>query len=92
MGKYKVALSDRAKTHLSGWKKSGQLTAIKKIERIIEELSETPYLGIGSPEPLKYRGQSECWSRRINKKDRIIYQVKKETVFIVSAKGHYEDK
>jgi len=43
--------ADRAKTHLSEWKKSGQQAGIKKIEKIIEELSETPYAGVGLPEP-----------------------------------------
>jgi toxin YoeB len=93
MGKYKIALSDRAKEHLSDWKKSGQLIVLRKIERIFIELSHNPYKGIGSPEKLKYK-MTECWSRQINKKDRIIYQVNDEevTVFIVSAKGHYADK
>jgi toxin YoeB len=46
-----------------------------------------------SPEQLKYK-LTECWSRQINKKDRIIYQVNEEvvTVFIISVKGHYGDK
>lgn len=43
MGKYKIALTDRAQTHLSEWKKSGQLIALKKIERILLELSDTPF-------------------------------------------------
>jgi len=54
MGKYKIALSDRVKVHLSEWKKSGQLIALRKIERIFNELSNTPFYGIGKPEPLKY--------------------------------------
>ena len=93
MGKYKIALSDRAKHHLSDWKSSGQLSSIRKIERIFVELSNTPYVGIGSPEHLKYK-LSECWSRQIDKKNRIIYQVNEDviTVFIVSIKGHYNDK
>ena len=93
MGKYKVAISERAKQHLIEWKKSGQLTSIKKIERIFKELSETPYKGIGSPEALKFK-LADCWSRRIDKKNRIIYQVNENivTVFVVSAKGHYNDK
>lgn len=93
MGKYKIALSDRAKVHLSEWRKSGQLIALRKIERIFIELSNTPFYGIGSPEPLKYK-LTEYWSRQIDKKNRIIYQVTDEvvTVFVLSAKGHYEDK
>ena len=39
MGKYKLALSDRAKSHLAEWKMSGQLISIRKIEKIIIELS-----------------------------------------------------
>ena len=93
MGKYKIALSERAKDHLLEWKKSGQLIALKKIERIFIELSNTPFYGIGSPEPLKYN-LAECWSRQIDKKNRIIYQVSDEivTVFVLSVKGHYGDK
>jgi toxin YoeB len=72
---------------------SGQIIAIRKIERIFWELSNTPYFGIGSPESLKYN-YTECWSREINKKDRIIYQVDEQEVkvYIISAKGHYSDK
>ncbi|MDP2334985.1 MAG: Txe/YoeB family addiction module toxin [Bacteroidota bacterium] len=93
MGKYKIALSDRAKIHLSEWRKSGQLIALRKIERIFIELSNTPFSGIGSPESLKYKF-TECWSRQIDKKNRIIYQVNDEviSVFVISAKGHYGDK
>jgi toxin YoeB len=93
MGRYKIALTDRAKTHLVEWKMSGQLIALRKIERIFNELSNTPYAGIGSPEPLKYN-LAEFWSRQIDRKNRIIYQVNEEvvTVFIISVKGHYGDK
>lgn len=93
MGKYKIALSNQAKIHLSEWKKSGQKIVLKKIERIFIELSMTPFSGIGSPEPLKYN-LTDCWSRQIDKKNRIVYQVNEEvvTVFVITAKGHYEDK
>ncbi|HAH24449.1 MAG TPA: type II toxin-antitoxin system mRNA interferase toxin, RelE/StbE family, partial [Prolixibacteraceae bacterium] len=37
---------------------------------------------------------TEYWSRQINKKDRIIYEVDEQDVkvSIISAKGHYGDK
>jgi len=46
-------------------------------------------LSMGIPEPLKYQ-LTGYWSRRINKKDRIIYKVfeDKVIVLIVSAIGH----
>ena len=64
---------------------------IKKIEKIFIELSQTPYSGIGNPEPLKHE-LTGFWSRRINVKDRIIYKVQDDivTVFVISAMGHYD--
>ena len=58
--------------------------------KILNELKEHPYTGTGNPEELKYE-LSGFWSRRINKKDRLIYEVQEEvvTVFVVSAFGHY---
>ncbi|MFN8338293.1 MAG: type II toxin-antitoxin system YoeB family toxin [Saprospiraceae bacterium] len=46
---------------------------------------------VGQPEPLKH-DLSGFWSRRINKKDRLIYQVIEEPekwVVIISELGHY---
>jgi toxin YoeB len=63
----------------------------KKIQKILSELEEHPYTGEGQPEALKY-DLTGFWSRRINKKDRIVYKVEEEivTVLVVSAMGHYE--
>ena len=93
MGRYKIVLTNTAKNHLRDWQRSGQIIALKRIERILIELSQHPYSGIGSPELLKYN-LSELWSRQIDKKNHIIYQINNQivTVFIISAKGHYRDK
>ncbi len=93
MGKYFVELIDYAKKDLQKHYKSGNKATIKKIEVILKELSIHPYEGVGKPEQLK--GElSGFWSRRLNKKDRIIYKVKEEivTVYVTSAIGHYENK
>lgn len=93
MGKYSVEVENAAKKELAAHYKSGDKKTIKRIERIFQELSETPYEGVGSPEPLKYE-LSGYWSRQINKKDRLVYRLNEEivTVYIVSALGHYNDK
>ena len=75
MGKYSIEIENEAKKELAAHYKSGDRKTIKRIERIFKELAETPYDGIGSPEPLKYE-LSGYWSRQINKKDRLIYKVK----------------
>ncbi len=93
MGKYFVEFIERSKKELQKHHKSGKQATIKKITVILKELSIHPYTGVGKPEQLK--GElSGFWSRRLNRKDRIIYKVKEDivTVYVVSAMGHYEEK
>jgi toxin YoeB len=92
MGKYTIEISSRARKELQVHFNSGNKSSIRKIEQIFIELSETPFEGTGSPEPLKYK-LAGYWSRRINKKDHIIYRVFEDrvVVLIVSAIGHYGD-
>jgi toxin YoeB len=58
---------------------------------ILLELENHPTTGTGKPELLKHE-LSGYWSRRLNKKDRIIYQILEDEVIVVvvSALGHYE--
>ena len=93
MGKYTLEISSKARKELQVHYRSGNKSVIRKIEQIFLELSNTPYEGTGYPEALKYE-LAGYWSRRINKKDRIIYRVYEDRVIvlIVSAIGHYGDK
>lgn len=91
MGKYKIIIKPKAEEDLLHIKKSGDKNTIRKLEKIFKELSENPYEGTGHPEALKHQ-LSGFYSRRINRKDRIIYQVfeiPKQSVVVVSALGHY---
>ena len=93
MGKFRVEIEDLAKSHIQKHLKSGDRASIRILERILIELSETPFEGIGKPELLKHQ-LTGFWSREINKKDRIIYKVNQDvvSVFVISAMGHYSDK
>lgn len=93
MEKYSITVEPEARKELQLHHKSGDKNTIRRIEQIFEDLAEHPETGIGSPERLKYR-LSGYWSRQINRKDRLIYKIYKETVSVtvVSAKGHYSDK
>jgi toxin YoeB len=53
-----------AQADLDFWIKSENKPVLKKIILLLESILETPYNGIGKPEPLKFR-LSGCWSRRI---------------------------
>ena len=91
MGQFKLKIEELAQKHLKQHYRSGDKGSIKKIEKILLELSETPYAGTGNPEKLKYE-LTGFWSRRINQKDRLIYKVEEDvvTVFVISAMGHYD--
>ncbi|MCF0193169.1 MAG: Txe/YoeB family addiction module toxin [Prevotella sp.] len=91
--RYTLVLSDEALKGLDKWKRSGQMKILLKIARIFDELEEHPYVGIGHPEPLK-GGNSDKWSRQIDKKNRIVYTVKDMIlqVDVITVIGHYEDK
>jgi toxin YoeB len=93
MGKFRIEIKEIAEKHIIQHYKSGDKKSIKNIERILLELSEAPFEGFGKPEPLKYELKG-FWSRRINKKDRMIYYFENDTVtiYIVSAMNHYSDK
>lgn len=46
--------------------------------------------GIGKPELLKY-GNFGSFSRRIDKANRLVYEVYDDQIIVKSCKGHYDD-
>ncbi len=73
---------------LQEWLRNDTKTA-ERIVRILQECRRTPFQGIGKPEPLKGNLKG-MWSRRINEKDRIVYEVTETAVIVYSLQGHYE--
>ena len=64
----------------------------KKINSLIKDIMRNGVdKGIGSPEPLK-GDFSGCYSRHINKKDRLVYRkLNNDVIEILSCKDHYND-
>ncbi|MFT5465828.1 MAG: toxin YoeB [Verrucomicrobiales bacterium] len=63
---------------------------LKRVWDLIEATLRNPFQGPGKPEPLK-GDLSGCWSRRIDQKNRLVYQVDDDTLIIIQCKGHYGD-
>jgi toxin YoeB len=88
-----IDFSDKAKSDLDFWIKSGNKGILNKIYALIEDIQLHPFEGIGKPEQLKHN-LTGLWSRRINQEHRIIYKVTEENTIeildILSLKGHYE--
>jgi toxin YoeB len=57
---------------------------------LIASIIENPYYGIGNPESLKHN-LSGKWSRRITHKDRLVYEISEDKIYVFSLKGHYEN-
>lgn len=82
----KTALDD-----LSYWKKIGNKQILTKIERLLIDIAEHPFTGIGKPEPLRFE-LAGYWSRRINAEHRIVYRVEGDQIIVVviSMRFHYK--
>lgn len=89
---YRLEFTAEAKSSIARFKKSSP-SAYKKIAKLLDELMEHPRTGLGRPEPLS-GGESICYSRRIDKKNRLVYDIYDEivSVLIITAEGHYHDK
>ena len=61
---------------------------LKRINKLIKEISRDPFKGTGKPEPLKH-ALSGYWSRRITDADRIVYKVEGKTLYIAQLRYHY---
>jgi toxin YoeB len=86
-----VNFKTEALIDLDFWKKYGSQSEQNKITALLQNIRETPFAGIGKPEPLKH-DLSGKWSRRINREDRIVYSVDSGTITVYSLRGHYENK
>ncbi|MEI6639604.1 MAG: Txe/YoeB family addiction module toxin [Chlorobium sp.] len=87
MGQYSVVISKEAKEDLRHWQKVGDKSILRKIDCIFQELALRPSTGTGKPEALR-GNMSGCWSRRVNKQNRIVYEITENivTVFVISAR------
>jgi len=70
------------------WNKTNK-TILKKIKSLTEKIADAPFSGLGKPEPLKFEFQG-LWSRRINREHRIVYEVTKNEIIILSCRYHYK--
>ena len=89
---YKLKYSDEYLDHIEKHLKSGQKKLLIKINSLLDELETHPTTGTGQGEPLKGYGERNVYSRRINQKHRLTYEVFDEGKYVevLSAYGHYE--
>ena len=81
--------SDRAWDDYLYWQTQDKKT-LKRINELVRDIERNGLSkGIGKPEPLRYR---RGWSRRIDDKNRLVYDMDGQgNLLIAACKGHYED-
>ncbi|MBR2207976.1 MAG: Txe/YoeB family addiction module toxin [Synergistaceae bacterium] len=73
------------------WQSEDKKT-LRHINDLIKDIARNGCLyGIGKPEALTGNLQGE-FSRHINEKDRLVYHMEDDRIYIAHCKGHYDDK
>ena len=88
---FEIDFSEEFFNDIKKHQKSGNKILLKKIDSFLTEIRENPTQGTGKPEQLKHF-ESSIWSRRINEKHRLVYELKEDIIEILSGWGHYDDK
>lgn len=63
---------------------------VRRINSLLKSISRDGALeGIGKPEKLSY---IKGFSRRIDEKNRLVYDIEDGQIIVIACKGHYDDK
>ena len=83
----KISLTPNALDDLRWWLANDRKRA-ERILALLAEVARTPFEGTGKPEPLKHQ-LSGCWSRRIDREHRLVYQASDQEVLVIGCRHHY---
>ena len=86
---YLISLSKNSLDDLS-WYSTKNPQILKKIFKLLTEIQRNPIEGEGKVEKLKYDLAGK-YSRRIDQKNRIVYEIHNDNIIIYSCKDHYDD-
>jgi toxin YoeB len=82
-----VTFTPTALDDLRYWLKTNKRQAERVLE-LLEEIRRTPFEGTGKPEPLRFQ-LAGCWSRRIDREHRLVYQVEEAEIVVIACRYHY---
>ena len=85
-----ISFEEQAWDHFLYWLEKDKKT-LRKIKKLLDDISRNVNDGIGHPEPLK-GNLSGLWSREIDEKNRLVYKIENDCIKIYQCKNHYDDK
>ena len=83
----RLIFSEQAWEDYLYWQKTDK-QILKRVNKLITEVTRSPFEGIGKPEQLKH-ALSGYWSRRINDEHRMVYAVEGDDLLIAQLRYHY---
>ncbi len=83
----KLVWTDEAWSDYLYWQIQDKKT-LKRINKLINNVMQQPFEGIGKPEQLR-ENLSGFWSRRIDNTNRLVYAVDSNFITIISCRYHY---
>ncbi len=91
---YRIAISNVAQEGIDKHNKAGNKKLVVKIFKLLVEVAEHPRSETGQIEQLRGYDNREIWSRRIDQRHRLVYEIKESELIVIaiSAYGHYDDK
>lgn len=77
----------------NGWEEnvfwhSSDHSTVKRINRLLADITRDPFAGIGKPEQLGH-ALAEAWSRRIDEEHPLVYLVEGDDVVVLQARYHF---
>lgn len=87
---YSIIVTRTAQLHFK-LLKTKRRDMLEKVRLLVDGILLEPRTGIGKPERLRHYVNCEVWSRRIDRKNRIVYEIRENEVIILSVFGHYDD-
>lgn len=85
----RIVFTDHAWADYQYWQQTDR-KLLRRLNGLIDTTAREPFAGIGKPEPL--RGDwGGAWSRRIDERHRLIYEVQGNDLVVLQCRYHYGD-
>jgi toxin YoeB len=86
----RVVFTDHAWSEYQRWQDTDR-RMLDRVNDLIDAAVREPFGGIGKPEPLR-GGWKGCWSRRIDDRHRLVYEVHPGYLVVLQCRYHYGDR
>lgn len=83
----KISFTPTAWKDYEYWQGQDRKT-LKRINALIKDIQRSPFDGLGKPEAL-LGDLSGFWSRRIDEKNRLVYEVTDACIVFIACRYHY---